>query len=107
MNNEITANRVCSHTLSKAITYAAAFVLAILGTILLVTSTGYGHAMIAGTAPAWISIVMVLAVIAAIGNLWSCYSSLCKLGLNKIAFYVLFTGIILMMTAGQLWRLVQ
>ena len=107
MNNEITVNRVVSRTLSKVITYAAAFVLAILGAILLVVCTGYGPAVIAGTAPAWISIVMVLAVVAAIGNLWSCYSSLCKLGLNKIAFYVLFTGIVLMVTAGQLWRLVQ
>lgn len=107
MNNEIMADRVPSRTLSKVITYALSFVLAILGTILLVASTGYGPAMIAGTAPAWISIILVLAIIAAIGNLWSCYSGLCKLGLNKIAFYVLFAGIILMMTAGQLWRLVQ
>ena len=107
MNNKITIDRVVSPTLSNVITYAVSFVLAILGTILLVASTGYGPAMIAGTAPTWISILVVLAIMAAIGNLWSCYSSLCKLGLNKIAFYVLFTGIILMMTAGQLWRLVQ
>lgn len=107
MNNEITIDRVVSHTLGKAITYALSFVLAVLGTILLVTSTGSGPAIIAGTAPTWISIIMVLAIIAAIGNLWSCYSSLCKLGLNKIAFTILFTGIVLMMTAGQLWRLVQ
>lgn len=101
------ADRVSSHTLSKVITYALSFVLAILGTILFIAGTGYGPAMIAGTAPVWTSIIMVLAVIAAIGNLWSCYSSLCKLGLNKAAFYVLFTGIVLMMMAGQLWRLVQ
>lgn len=107
MNNKITIDRVVSPTLSNVITYAVSFVLAILGTILLVASTGYGPAMIAGTAPAWISIIMVLAVIAAIGNLWRCYSGLCRLGQNKIAFYTLFTGIILMMTAGQLWRLVQ
>lgn len=107
MNNKITIDRVASPTLSNVITYALSFVLAILGTILLVTSTGSGPAIIAGTAPTWISIVMALAIIAAIGNLWFCYASLCKLGLNRAAFYVLFMGIILMMTAGQLWRLVQ
>lgn len=100
-------DRVVSRTLSNVITYATAFVLAILGTILLVAGTGYGPAILAGTAPAWILIVMIVSGIAAIGNLWFCYSSLCKLGLSTAAFYVLLAGIILMMTAGQLWRLVQ
>lgn len=107
MNNKITVNRVVSSTLSNTITYAAAFVLAILGTILLVVGTGYGPTILAGTAPTWILIAIGVFGIAAIGNLWLCYSSLCKLGLSTAAFHVLFTGIILMLTAGQLWRFVQ
>lgn len=107
MNNKITIDRVVSSTISNVIAYAVAFVLSILGTILLVAGTESGAAIVAGTAPTWILIVMGLAVISAIGNIWLCYSSLCKLGLSTVAFYVIFTGVILMLTVGQLWRFVQ
>lgn len=81
------------------------FALSLLGGVWFVSSAGNAGALISGTAPMWVSAVVVLTMALTFASLWLAYKAFEKAGKETWSFITFIGGVFLILAVGQLWHL--
>lgn len=81
------------------------FILSLIGGIWFVSSAGNAGALLNGTAPLWVSTVVVLTMALTFVSLWLAYKAFEKAGKETWSFITFIGGVFIILAVGQMWHL--
>ena len=102
-SNTFTPAYVRQHVLAGVFAIIG-FTLSLLGGVWFVSSAGNAGAILNGTAPLWVSAVVMLTALLTIGSMMLASKAFSKAGMEKVSSYVLLICIFVLLAVGQLWH---
>ncbi len=103
-NNTFTSTNVRRY-LYAGVFACIGFMLSLLGGIWFVSSAGNAGALINGTAPMWVSAVVVLSMALTFVSLWLATKAFEKAGKENLSLISFIGGVFIILAVGQMWRL--
>jgi hypothetical protein len=106
MKNSFTPAYIRQYTMAGT-TALIGFVLSLAGGVWFVASDSVAVDLLNGTAPAWMSAVLLFATVLTFVSLWMAVTAFRKAGKEKASNIIMSLGFLTVLLVGQLWHLVM